>query len=186
MDVAFMLTLATYAVGIWMDNLDITITFGVLHCIALSLLFIGLHEKFGTNKWAYLIIGCIMVILGSFIYVRSLAASPTGSIYVSYSSDTFLNLFIKQIIGQVEVGGDSFAFFLYGGQIYVGVFLGKLLYPQRKSLLCHIPKCKNVKYHNNFLTLMGRNSLLFYFAGQIVSPLLIALVLWICGYPLIV
>jgi uncharacterized membrane protein len=172
-----MLTLVTYAIGLVLDNVNFTITFGVLHCIALALILVGIHEKFGTNKWSYLIIGLVMLCLGIII-------ENIGPTRMSYNNNDFFDLLIKQMIGLVECGQDSFAFFLNGGQIYLGVFLGKLLYGQKKSLFTRIPKLQNMKYHNNVVTFLGRNSLLAYFASQIIFPLLIGIVLLMCGYTL--
>ena len=67
---------------------------------------------------------------------------------------------------------------LYAIIISIGVFLGKLLYANKKSLF------KNAKYKNNVLTFIGRNSLIVYFAHQIILPVLAGLVLLILGYSL--
>ena len=75
-------------------------------------------------------------------------------------------------------GSDHFPIFLNGGQIFIGVFLGKLLYSNKQSLF------KKAKYHNNVVTFVGRNSLIVYFAHQVILPVLAGLVLLILGYSL--
>ena len=83
--------------------------------------------------------------------------------------------FIKQIIGLVECGGDTTPFLLNGGQVLVGVFLGKTFYDEKKSLV-------NKEYKNNFITFIGRNALIIYFLHQVIIPVILSLFLMILGY----
>lgn len=71
-----------------------------------------------------------------------------------------------------------FSIFLYGGEIFIGVFLGKLLYKDRKSLF-------NFNYHNNVITFIGRHSLIFYFAHQIIITGLFFVILLIMGFHIV-
>ncbi|MCQ2426467.1 MAG: DUF1624 domain-containing protein [Lachnospiraceae bacterium] len=167
--VALFLTLATWIVGTVLKDPDMTITFGVLHCISLVLILIGLFDTFLKNKWFYLIVGVLLVAFGISI------GEPE---FVSYSSDTFGVLMLKQIAGLVACGSDCFAFPLYGGQIFIGVFLGKLLYREKKSLI------PNAEYRNGPVEFVGRHSLFVYFGHQIVLPVLMAAVLLLAGYSL--
>ena len=61
--VSLLLTLGTYIIGIIINDVNKTIMFGVLHCIALALIIISLLElglkNFKYNKYVYLVIGLI-------------------------------------------------------------------------------------------------------------------------------
>ena len=170
---ALLLTLATNIIGRFINDPELMITFGVLHCIALSLILIGLLEKVTSNKWIYLAIGLIMVSIGLYLHI-----SPEYGNYHSYGDVPMYQAILEQIVGINKYGGDCFPLLLHGGQIFIGVFLGKLLYANKKSLF------KNAKYKNNVLTFIGRNSLIVYFAHQIILPVLAGLVLLILGYSL--
>lgn len=171
--VALCITLVTYIAGMILGTPDLTISFGVLHCISLALLLIGVLElifkRFSWGKWVYLGIGCIMIGAGAyFVSMRE----P-----VSYVGHSLTKIMIGQILGTVGAGSDSFPFLLYGGEVFVGVFLGKLLYPNRASLF-------HAHYRNNFLTAIGRHSLIVYILHQVIVTVLMALILLLCGFHL--
>lgn len=173
--VAMFLTLGTYIFSkingdYFYHNL---ITFGTLHCIALSLMFIGLLQKYIQNKWIYLVLGIIMIGLGG--YFESVSTIKNLSEYSNYV-DVYTVLF-GQFIGTIESGGDTMSFLLNGGQVLIGVFIGKTFYEKRESLF-------KWKYSNNVVTFIGRNSLSVYFLHQIILPVLLSLILIICGYSL--
>ncbi len=168
--VSLLLTAATYAAGRAIGDENLMITFGVLHCMALAMLLIGLLEVLRANKWIYLALGIVMIASGIVIG----ADAP----YLSYGSESMAVLILKQIVGTAHCGGDCFPFLLYGGQIIVGVFIGKSIYPDRRSVL------PSKGYSNNPVTFIGRNSLAVYFAHQIIIPILIGLVLIMLGFTL--
>ena len=169
--VSLLLTLGSYIVGIIINNVNITIMFGVLHCIALALIIISLLElglkNFKYNKYVYLVIGIIMMSFGIYFYYNY--------IFVSYEDENLFLLFIHILIGDKLAGSDCFPFLLYGGEIFIGVFLGKLLYKDRKSLF-------NFNYHNNVITFIGRHSLIFYITHQIIITGLFVIILLIMGF----
>lgn len=169
--VAMVLTGGTFAAGYLTGDLDLTITCGVLHCIALALLLVGITEKLHLNKWGYLGIG--LLLWGAGIAIN-LMAQPK---LVSYYAEPFLPLLGKSFLGFTMCGSDCFAFPEVCGQILIGVFLGKQFYRERKSLL-------KSPYRNHPLTFLGRHSLWVYFAHQILLPLLAAGVLLAMGYTL--
>ena len=175
--IALVLTLVTYIAGDIMNDKNFTITFGVLHCISVSLLLIGLLEKLKVNKYLYLIIGVLMVSIGAY-FLLSKEYCYLGKCYVDFDSDPSYLVAIKQILGIKKYGGDSFPLLFNGGQIFICVFVGKLLYANKKSLL------KNKQYKNNIVTLVGRNSLIVYFAHQIIIPIVIGIILLVAGYKL--
>ena len=151
-----------------------TIVFGILHLIALCLLIISLIEKLTDSKWVYLAVGATLVIVGLCI------ANPMQihEYPVNYDGTfgEFLSMFGEAFIGKILLGPDSYSFLYYGGQVFIGVFLGKLLYPERKPLLF-----KN-GYSNNPLTFAGRHTLIVYVAHQVLIPVILGLILLMCGY----
>lgn len=169
--VAMALTGATFAVGMLTDDPDLTITCGVLHCIAIALLLVGVTEKLRWNKWVDLGFGVLL--WGAGIAIE-LIAKPK---LVSYASEPLLPLLGKAFLGLTQCGSDCFAFPQVCGQIFIGVFLGKQFYSERKSLL-------KSPYRNHPLTFLGRHSLWVYFAHQILLPVLTAGVLTAMGYTL--
>lgn len=169
--VAVGLTVVTDLAGFFAGDENIRIVFGVLHAIAISLILVGLLEKLHTNKWIYLVAGLALWGVGIWIDRKYNVG------LVRYGDEPFWAQFGKAVLGFVEVGSDCFPLPRTAGQIFVGVFLGKQFYKERKSLIFK-------KYHRNPVAFLGRHSLLFYFAHQIVFPLLAALVLVCLGYQL--
>lgn len=167
--VAMVLTGGTFAAGYLIDDVDLTIACGVLHCISLSLLLVGVTEKLRMNKWIYL--GAGVLLWGAVIAVE-LTVQPE---LISYWSEPLLPLLGKSFLGLAKCGSDCFAFPEVCGQIFIGVFLGKQFYRERKSRL-------KSPYRNHLLTFFGRHSLWVYFAHQILLPLLSAGVLLALGY----
>ena len=167
--IALVLTLATFIIGKMTGDGEMLITFGILHLISLSIIVVALLEKLTANKWVYLAIGAAMMIVGAFLLKEEV---------VFYSSDNFIKLFFKQFVGLVVLGPDGYSFLFYGGQVFIGVFLGKLLYPQRMSLIF------KKGYSDNPVTFIGRHSLIVYVAHQAVIPVVVSLVLLLCGYKL--
>ena len=168
--VALLMSAATFGIGYVIGDLDIGIAFGVLHCIATTLFLVGILEKLHADRLVYLIIGVLMLSAGIFIC--------RNQPYVSFGSMPFLRIFFETVIGTVESGGDSFSLFYNGGQIMIGVFLGKWLYSERKPILFK-------KYHNNLVTFIGRHSLLVYIAHQIAIPIIFGGIMLLCGFEII-
>ena len=131
------LTAITLIAGIAMGDIDMVIVFGVLHCIALSLILVGILEKFIPHKSFYLIMGIIMTTFGILLEIDSK--------YVSLQNGNVFLVILETIIGLCATGSDHFPILLNGGQVFIGVFLGKQLYSSRKSLF------KNAKYKNNIV-----------------------------------
>lgn len=167
--VSMLLSLLTLIAGLIAGDIDgFIIVFGVLHCISLTLIIIGLFEKIGLSKYYYLIIGLVSVLLGIIFAIDCR--------YVPLSSGNALLTILESIVGLVGTGTDHFPIFLNGGQIFIGVFLGRQFYSSKKSLL------KNKTYKNNLVTFMGRNSLIVYFAHQIIVPIILGIILLIVGF----
>lgn len=172
MGVALLLTLGTFLMGLYTQDMDNTIIlFGVLHMIAFSIILIAILEKFTQNKWVYLAIGIVLVIVGRII--GDPVSPPLGTF-----SEGFFKTFFDAFIGKSLIGMDCFGFPFFGGQVFIGVFLGKQLYPERKPLLF-----KN-GYKDNPITFVGRHALIVYVAHQFIVPVIIGLILLSCGYKL--
>ena len=165
--VAMALTVGTGIYGFIVGDMDETITFGILHCIAVSLLIVALLEKFCVDKRLYLLLGGLCIILG--------AITESGQTFASYYDNNFLVVMFNQILGITYSGGDSFQLPLNLGMILIGVYLGKQFYLNRTSIF-------HKEYKNNLITFTGRNSLLLYFLHQLLLPIFMALILLCCGY----
>ena len=171
MIVSILLTFVTFILGISIFSLDFMITWGIIHTISLSLIVIGILQKFLDNKYIFLLIGSLMIILGIYFEINQ--------VYVSYYDENIFLIIFNQISGKVVAGSDSFSFLLYGGQIFIGYFLGKLLYKQKTSLF------SKMTYKKNIITFNGKNSLVVYLAHQIVLSLILIIFLFLFGYRLV-
>ncbi len=168
--VAMLVTLATFVAGKIMDDTELLITFGILHCISLALLLCSLIEVFTQNRYVYAVIGALMIIIGAF----TIDTTP----YFYSDAPNIVVAVLRQIIGRGMFGSDSYSFLVFGGQVVFGVALGKFLYPERKPLLF------KKGYSNNPVTFIGRHALLVYVAHQVILPILLGLILLICGFKL--
>ena len=101
--VAVLLTIVTYIIGDVIKDPEITITFGILHCVAVALILIGLLDKLKLDKWFYLVVGLIMVSIGIYFYSQP-EYCYLGKCYVSYSTDPIEIAMLKQIIGIQKYG----------------------------------------------------------------------------------
>ena len=164
---AMIISLVTFIAGLVTNDLEITITFGILHCASLTLIIIGLLEKTTQNKWIYWGIAIVMIITGLYFY--------KDAPYAYYKSSTIWEVVSGLFLGTKNYGSDCMPFLLYGGQIFAGVFIGKVLYTKKKSLF-------KKEYKNNIVTFIGRHSLMTYLIHQGTVIVLLALILLICGY----
>ena len=165
--VSLILSLLTYILSLAMEDPTLLITFGTLHSISLSLLFVGILLRYVDNRFFYLGLGISMIVVGAFFEFNVK--------YMEFGDESLFLIILKQIIGLIECGGDTTPFLLNGGQVLVGVFLGKTFYKEKRSLL-------NKEYKNNVLTFIGRNALIIYFLHQIIIPVILSLLLMILGY----
>ena len=166
--IALGVTGVTVGVGIATDNMNNLITFGILHLISLSIITVSIVERFTQNKWVYLAIGALMLVIGAIVL--------NENNYCFFGEESLFLIFLKQFTGVGMFGADSYSFLYYGGQIYVGVFLGKLLYSDKKSLIF------KKGYSNDPLTFIGRHSLLVYVVHQILIPVVLVIILLLQGY----
>lgn len=165
--VALGVSVVTHVISFFIGDMNNAVIFGVLHCMSVSLLIVGCLEKLKTNKYVYLATGLVFVVLGVVIHGRQTL--------VDYERYSFIQALCLSVIGLIEVGGDTMPLILYGGEMFIGVFIGKAFYAHKKSLL-------KFKYNDNPLTFAGRNSLAIYVLHQLFIPVLFGAVFLIMGY----
>lgn len=168
-----LLTLVTYIFGQLTNSPNNTIIFGIIHCISISIILVALMEKFDYGKWTYLSVGLFMIILGAYILFINPKVRRAW-----YGSEPLLSLLFKAILGIYDVGSDCYSLLFFGGQVFIGVFLGKLLYKDRKSLII------KGDYKNNFITVIGRHSLIIYLLHQIILPVILSIIMLFFGFEL--
>lgn len=160
--VALALTLATYLIAVWLHLFDPadTIIFGILHCLAVSMLLYGaVFKKLSAAVNAFLGAGVIglaalLPILKKALVIRSDWLIPFG-----LPSPTFSSL-------------DYFPLIPWFGVFLIGAALGKTAYAAKRSLLpWRLPVA--------FVNLAGRHSLLIYIVHQ---PLIMG-ILYLLGGP---
>ncbi|MDR0855434.1 MAG: DUF1624 domain-containing protein [Christensenellaceae bacterium] len=178
--VAQIVTVATAAVSAIIE-FDLTISFGVLHALAISIIIFSAVDfvatKFSKTKQErtifYLALSVFIFVLSTGIFAR------TGIDYtkmLSYGGKmldkgVFEGVFVyTKAMGRVSPG-DYFPLLPHLGWFAIGAALSAVLYPDKKSLL---PKLDG-KWHYP-LTITGRFTLLIYIGEQVVLALLLALI----------
>lgn len=169
MFLSLFITLASFLIGCLTGDIDFMIAFGILHCIAVMLLLVGLFQRIGLNRWFFLALGIALTAVG--LYFNANVR------FVSYESRPFLETLWGQMVGTMYAGSDSCSITLFGGPILIGVFLGETLYRERRSLIFS-------RYREGVVTKIGRHSLLFYVLHQVLLPLLLGAILLLCGFHL--
>ena len=160
---ALLLSAATYAISSIIVE-QLTIYFNVIHVIALS---VGLYAFIEwvwarcTKNWQKNVFGVIM-------FAITMTALVLGSCAKSMNTH-WTNLLFGQsewrtaMIKRVQYGGDYLAFLPDFGWFLVGVFLGRIVYKERKTVFPSV----DARYVSP-VTFCGRNSLWVYFISQIV------------------
>ena len=179
-------------------NPRISIYFGAISCIGLSLFLYSLYERLflkidKENKYtpyASFIIGLVIVLLGFYVIDYFNAPSATGG----FNIDNWFDV----IIGKYVIGADYLALFPFMGYLFIGASLSYLVYKNKKSLFLplynkikqskHFDKIKKgfipLIYISKGVSLSGRYTLLIYFAHQVIYILIIGSVLLGLGYSL--
>ena len=103
--------------------------FSILMIVAISVVLYMLAKKIWDNKWFFLGIGVILMIMsftfGWFGY----------GIYLPVSSEWSLNTILRNLVGTEMYGGDFYGVLPWTGMFMIGVFFGKVLYADKKSCL---------------------------------------------------
>ena len=160
---ALLFSAVTYAVSSVIGE-ELTIYFNVIHVVALSVaLYTAIEWLWSLCKknWQKNIFGVVM-------FAITMTALVLGSCAKNMNVHWTNLLFGKSewrtaVIRKFRNGGDYLAFLPDFGWFLVGVFLGKLIYRERKSVFPSV----DARYVSP-VTFCGRHSLWVYFISQIV------------------
>jgi len=133
------------------------IVFGIIHFFAVSSFLIYIFLKYLKGSLSHLFVGILIIIIGVFI---------SG---VVYENSYFLWLGLK------PAGFYSFDYFPllpWFGLFFIGIFLGKNLYPKGKRNFKIFTLKGKTAY---FATFLGKHSLVIYFMHQPIILLVLAL-----------
>jgi len=147
--VALALTLATYLIAVWLHLFDPadTILFGILHCLAVSMLLYGAAFK-KVSAAANALLGAGVVGLAALLPIlkKALVIRSDWLIPFGLPSPTFSSL-------------DYFPLIPWFGVFLIGAALGRSVYAKKEGLLpWRMPA--------NFVNFAGRHSLLIYILHQ--------------------
>ncbi len=132
------------------------IIFGILHFFALTSFLIYPFLKYIQNKFFYLLFGIFSIALGALFLNFSL-----NSYYFIWLGITPKNFF----------SFDYFPLFPWFGILLLGVFLGKIFYPNgKRSFSSNLPNSKIVRA----FSFLGKHSLLIYFLHQPIIILILS------------
>lgn len=150
------------------------IVFGILHCIALSILCasavdIATKKVKWLNKYLPLILG--VVILACAIYTQSWDTTKLSD--KSFQTEHMLGY----ILGGNAYGDDWFGLFPNVGAVLIGMYWGKSVYAVRRSLLPAL----DGKW-NKPIRFVGRRALIFYLAHQVLLAAVVAVICLCAGY----
>lgn len=140
---------------------------GILTLIGTSVLLCCLIDKLPGSKLWFLVFGTIILMVGlnyNMFTVRGVNDIAT------------FEHFMQVVIGTRAYGADSFGLF-YAGIVFIGVFIGKTIYDERRSLL---PKLDGA--WNKPVCFVGRNTIWVYLASPIVLYVIIFIVCLCLGY----
>jgi len=170
--IALGITGITLIISFMLNTPDIIISCGILHCISVCLIIIGKIEVKTLNKYVYLLIGLFLFILGCVFKYKIYDGNLP---ILTYKDGSFAKILILEILGLAEYGSDCFSLTFYGGIVFIGVFIGRILYPTKKPLLIK-------KYIKGPVSFLGRNTLLVYLLHQIIIPIIMSIIFIILGY----
>ena len=167
----FIVTVATTIISL-VSGEDLYIIFGILSTLAVSILMVAVVEKYFNNKWVYLTIGIILILWGFLIHWWDVPR---------INSITEIGPFelVEIILGYKLFGADCFGLLPCAGVVFVGMFIGKTIYKDRKSIMPRL----DGKWKLPF-TFIGNNALLIYLLHQVVSIVVIFILYFIAGYRL--
>ena len=129
------------------------IKFGILHFFGISMIVYPVFKN--MNKYVLIVMGTLIIIAGGYssnIVVTSNYLFPFGLISSSFVSSDYYPLL------------PWFGVFLYG------IAAGRTFYKEKRSLF-------NFTLKNNFITFLGRNSLIIYVVHQPAVLLILGLIL---------
>lgn len=161
-------TLATVIMSV-VSGEDMYIIFGILSTIGVSILLIALVEKIYNNKWIYLMIGVILVIWGFMIQWWD---APR----IFYITDLNIMSFLEVIMGYKVYGLDHFGILPCTGVVFIGTFIGKTLYQDKKTKLSFL----DGNWTKPF-TFISKHALLVYLLHQVLGVIIIFMIYFFAG-----
>lgn len=159
------------------------VIFGILHCIALSVLICAAVDnltKFNkyVNLYAPLVIGTIILIVAVYLGAWNKKLYD-GSGITMWDYEYVDEHFLGYIFGTHAFGDDWFGLFPYIGFVFLGIYWGKAAYPSRASLLPRL----DGKWNRPF-AFVGRHALITYFVHQVVIAGIVILLGLCLGFSL--
>ncbi len=178
--VAIFVSIATYA-ATKVTGESFFILFGVLHCLAVIILFYslisklitvfsrliykGIKREYNEKIVRYVASAIYLILAGVFLYINNkynVSFNEVSSSFITVETDS-------KILGMFFFvknwwTADYFPIFPFISFFFFGAALTQILYPNKKSLLPAL----DGKW-NKFFTVPGRYSLIIYLSGQIVS-----------------
>jgi uncharacterized membrane protein len=140
--ISLILTFATYIISVFIFKTDTAIMFGILHLLAFCMIFSNVFLK--IKPIFPLVTGILVIISGNLI----------KNIYVNLPFLFPLGLKTKEFSSL-----DYFPIFPWFGYYLVGIFIGRVFYKNKESLIK-----KPLK--NNIINSIGKHSLLIYLIHQ--------------------
>lgn len=165
---ALLLSLATFTAKSLLGA-NIGIAFGVLHCLAASVLIFALLDLAlkGNSAYACIALGLFLTVWGlmnNFYALENTAADLDGK-YLGFVG------FLRVVVGTRVYGSDCAGLLPYAGILLIGAAGGKLLYADKRSKLPFFGKL-----HFRPVTKIGRHALIIYLVHQ---PILLLILLGI-------
>lgn len=168
---AYLISLVTYLIGNMIHYSVLSIPFGILHTIGYSMLIYSLLQKISKSKYLDLVMFVVVMISGWIL-------SSLGLKNPDVSSNPLDRSFYLALLGVGRlVSADFFGMLPWLGYFFLGGFIGKTVYHERKSF---IPTLDG-KWNRPFLWL-GKNSIWVYLTHQVVIFVIVVLVGLIFGY----
>ena len=155
---AIILSAATIIIDLIMDA-GVSIYFGILFVLAASLGVYMLLEKLWNNKYFFLGVGLAIIIAGLCF----------DFYYVEIVDDFSFKALVDSAIGLCYLGADSYGIIPYTGVFLVGVFFGRVLYADRKTLFPLL-----MGKWSRPVEFVGRNTIWVYLAHQ---PIVLGIVM---------
>lgn len=180
--------------NLFKEDIDLFITFGILHLIAFSVLSYAILDWIIKKIFRHNIPAILMMAIGISIFFigimlrRGIQYQGKEVIwpyfYVSGDPITQIKEFgwtvlLEAAIGRLGNTIDWWPIFPFSGVLYLGIAFGKALYPEHKSLF---PK-GNLKIFRP-LCFIGRHTIWFYLLQQPVLILILAIILFSMGFRL--
>lgn len=153
-------------------DLGLTILFGVLHCLTVSILICALFQFLlkDKHKYACLGLGILFFIWGLLLDFYNLQDNPLTNL--TFRSINFAD-YIRIMIGTRYYGADCFGLMPFAGIFLIGVYGGCELYKYKKP---YLPLFNKTPFKP--LCFVGRNAVWFYLLHQ---PLIFAVVMAIAA-----